>query len=107
MAEPTLTIGAKGDAVHVLQGDLNKHGAKLTIDGVFGIRTLAAVRAFQQAEGITVDGIVGPVTWSDLIAKTVVNDPAYWMQWYLDNKALFSYAEVRPATIFTQRKPSP
>ena len=39
---------------------------------------------------------MGPVTWSKLIGQTVVFDPAYWMGWYLDNKALFSYAEVRP-----------
>ena len=47
MAEPTISNGATGDAVHVLQGDLNSHGAKLVVDGIFGPKTLAAVRKFQ------------------------------------------------------------
>ena len=96
MAEPTLSNGATGDAVHVLQGDLNSHGAKLAVDGVFGPKTLAAVRKFQQDKGITVDGIVGPVTWSKLLGHITVLDPAYWMGWFLGNKLRFSYAEVRP-----------
>jgi peptidoglycan hydrolase-like protein with peptidoglycan-binding domain len=36
------------------------------IDGVFGDTTEAAVKAFQQARGITTDGIVGKVTWINI-----------------------------------------
>lgn len=32
------------------------------IDGIWGRRTIAAVKAFQQARGLEVDGIVGPAT---------------------------------------------
>lgn len=36
-------------------------------DGSFGADTDKAVRAYQKAEGLTVDGIVGPATWSKLL----------------------------------------
>ena len=50
-----------------LQHLLNAHGASLTADGSFGARTDAAVRHYQQTAGLTVDGIVGPVTWAHVI----------------------------------------
>ena len=37
------------------------------IDGLGGARTLTAVIAFQSAEGLVVDAIVGPRTWSALV----------------------------------------
>jgi peptidoglycan hydrolase-like protein with peptidoglycan-binding domain len=40
----------------------------LQVDGVFGPKTEAAVRGFQDALDITVDGIVGPVTWRALVS---------------------------------------
>jgi hypothetical protein len=56
-----------GLAVGVLQADLNAHGAKLTIDSIFGPKTRAAVQNFQRTHGLVVDGIVGPRTWSKLL----------------------------------------
>ena len=41
------------------------------IDGIFGSKTDAAVRKFQGSKGITVDGIVGPITWSKLDSKYI------------------------------------
>lgn len=42
-------------------------------DAVFGPQTEAAVCAFQQARGLKVDGIVGPISWTALFEATTTN----------------------------------
>src|ERR1700716_1301557 len=67
MAEPTLQRGSTDPAVRDLQEALKALGYNPgPIDGVFGATTEAAVKAFQQARGITADGIVGKVTWINI-----------------------------------------
>lgn len=68
---PVLVKGSKGAYVQRLQKMLNAHGAKpeLNIDGDFGERTQTAVEAFQKAQKIVVDGVVGDHTW-DLLEIT-------------------------------------
>lgn len=61
-----LKLGAKGDAVRTLQQALNAAGARLLVDGDFGMKTDAAVRGFQRARGLVVDGRAGPKTWAAL-----------------------------------------
>lgn len=62
-----LRMGSVGEAVRMLQARLNiVSGETLKVDGLFGSMTDAAVRRFQRASGIVVDGIVGPVTWAKL-----------------------------------------
>lgn len=63
---PLLKRGAKGADVRRLQERLKAHGAQLEVDGDFGPATERAVRAFQQARGLGVDGKVGPKTWAAL-----------------------------------------
>jgi peptidoglycan hydrolase-like protein with peptidoglycan-binding domain len=41
----------------------------LEVDGIFGPRTEAAVRDFQQNENLSVDGIVGRQTWTALLRR--------------------------------------
>jgi len=41
----------------------------LDVDGIFGPRTKAAVREFQQNENLSVDGIVGRQTWTALLRR--------------------------------------
>lgn len=60
-----LKIGSRGADVTYLQQRLAACGYGVgTIDGIFGSKTLEAVKAFQVDYGLTVDGIVGSKTWS-------------------------------------------
>lgn len=65
----TLREGNSGDAVRSLQTMLEKAGFDVgTVDGKFGDRTEAAVKAFQRKVGITSDGIAGNTTYGKLRA---------------------------------------
>ena len=73
---PTLHKGSTGVYVIKVQTILRKKGYKgktgterlrLKVDGDFGANTDYAVRNFQRAVGIEVDGIVGKVTWDKLV----------------------------------------
>ena len=68
---PLLKKGDKGDAVIVLQLLLQMRGVVKfgKIDGIFGDKTEAAVKEFQQLRGIYPDGMVGAKTWPALTAK--------------------------------------
>ena len=67
-----LRTGSTGSAVEQLQFWLNTLAQytssipSVTVDGVFGSGTAAAVRAFQRKYGLTVDGVVGRDTWTEL-----------------------------------------
>ena len=61
MTQP-LKHGSRGQAVRVLQQQLNLQGAKLAVDGDFGDATEAAVRAYQVKVGLVPDGIAGEKT---------------------------------------------
>lgn len=64
-----LRNGNSGTQVKVLQWLLKENGHDPgTIDGKFGANTLKAVKAYQKAKKLTVDGIVGKNTWAKLLA---------------------------------------
>jgi peptidoglycan hydrolase-like protein with peptidoglycan-binding domain len=65
---PLVRKGDQQYPVKTLQYLLRARGHNVTVDGIFGPRTDAAVRAFQQQNGLAVDGIVGPVTWRALVS---------------------------------------
>jgi hypothetical protein len=65
---PILKRGSEGKAVRRLQRLLKKAGHRAGTDGRFGPKTEDAVRAFQEARSLPVDGVVGPATWTELDA---------------------------------------
>lgn len=67
---PLVRKGSQGDPVKRLQERLRELGHDPKgADGVFGPNTEAAVKAFQAANGLGVDGVVGPQTWGKLGIK--------------------------------------
>lgn len=61
----TVRKGRKGDAVRAAQVLL----VDVTVDGIFGPATDAAVRTAQHHLGVAADGIVGPLTWQALVTN--------------------------------------
>jgi Putative peptidoglycan binding domain/Common central domain of tyrosinase len=64
---PIVKRGHTNHPVQTLQHLLRARRRLVTVDGIFGPRTEAAIRSFQQQRGLAVDGIVGPHTWTALI----------------------------------------
>lgn len=65
----TISLGSTGDDVKRLQRVLARHllyNPFGPITGSFDASLETAVKSFQQSNGLTVDGIVGPQTWSAL-----------------------------------------
>jgi len=65
-----LKLGSEGEDVKKLQ-------IKLGVDpiGKFGPKTDAAVKAWQSANGLTADGMVGPATWSKMMGEGTTSSP--------------------------------
>ena len=73
-SHPEIWSGSVGDAVREAQTLLNKLGYDCgEVDGIFGWKTLEAVKAFQEDAGLKVDGIIGVATWAALEAGEVTN----------------------------------
>ncbi len=66
-----------GTGVLFLQQSLNKLGFTIALSGdgslghettFFGLKTVAAVKAFQMSKGLMPDGMVGPMTWNAVLS---------------------------------------
>ena len=69
-----LRQGSRGPFVTVIQTELNRISRNYpaipkipNVDGIFGLKTEAAVRKFQEIFDLTVDGVVGKATWYALV----------------------------------------
>ena len=64
---PVVKNGNRDHPIKTLQYLLRARGHTVTVDGVFGPKTEAAVKAFQTSKGLSANGIVGPETWTALV----------------------------------------
>ena len=76
-ASGALHLGHKGSRVQTMQGQLFSLGYQLGVDGYFGRGTEAAVRQFQQAQGLPADGVASPPT----IERLGAGGPARLSRW--------------------------
>ena len=79
-------LGDRGAKVSEIQQKLVAVGYPGSTDGVFNLQTEAAVRQFQQAKGLKVDGIVGEETLLALENPSMVK-PQKTTPWYEDESA--------------------
>lgn len=71
---PTLRLCSQGPAVTQLQERLQAAGLNPgAVDGYFGTQTRWSVQAFQRANGLDVNGVVGSRTWERLLAVTAAS----------------------------------
>lgn len=72
-ANPTAKHNDKNHLVLLIQQKLHDLGYNVgEVDDLYGYLTVQAVRAFQKANGLKVDGIVGPLTWNKLFGANPV-----------------------------------
>lgn len=62
------------DAVKELQTLLRQYGYRVAVDGEFGPYTENCVKHFQNAKGMSPDGVVGPSTWAVLLNRPLPSD---------------------------------
>lgn len=75
LGDDTMTkAGDQNANVTLIQTVLSKNGYPTGgIDGIFGEKTRQAVIAFQSAQGLQADGIVGPLTWNAIQKLSAVS----------------------------------
>ena len=75
-AFPIERVGAQNTDVAAIQLLLRAHGRSTPVDGRLGPETARAVRSFQARRGMTIDTVVGPLTWRALLVTVGRSQPA-------------------------------
>lgn len=98
--------GNKGDLVIWAQEHLYGAGYRISIDGQFGPRTQAAVRAFQRKHRLQASGVVNGPTWDALVKVTPVS--VRWTRSKNQTVAVIARSDVagHPATTLVQPVPA-
>lgn len=96
----TLKYGSTGDEVKKLQTSLGFTGKD--VDGIFGNKTLSAVKDYQKKNGLAVDGIVGKNTWGALNKASATTTPSPTTTNTTPTKAVttpkdFTYEDFKPS----------
>lgn len=68
---PTVYPGVFGPWAREVQKALQRHGARIQVDGDWRGGTTKLLVAFQKAHGLVQDGIAGPTTWSYLLPASL------------------------------------
>jgi peptidoglycan hydrolase-like protein with peptidoglycan-binding domain len=90
---PLLKRGSKGDMVVWAQEHLIAAGEDIPVTGVYGKLTITAVRAYQEAHALPVDGAIGTTTWQSLLNFTPYRTS--WSGSYARARAGASSSRVR------------
>jgi peptidoglycan hydrolase-like protein with peptidoglycan-binding domain len=90
------TYSANAYPVKAIQTYLTRAGFATTVDGAYGPRTAANVKAFQVKYSLKADGIVGPVTWNKMLALKL--HTTYKFQWIRCSAVIPTPTSVGPAT---------
>lgn len=64
--DPWLQVGSKGEQVKQVQKVVGAH----PVDGIYGLKTEAAVKKWQADNDLYVDGIIGPSSWQHIVDGT-------------------------------------
>ena len=90
------TYGRNGYPVKSIQTYLTRAGILTTVDGAYGPRTTANVKTFQAKYGLLADGLVGPVTWSKMLALKLFT--SYSSQWVSCTAPIAAATATAPTT---------
>ena len=99
-----LRKGDRGDDVKLLQHRLNILGWQLTEDGIWGVQTDSAVRGYQYRAGLTVDGIVGAKTRAALIRDAILAGAAEIGAYMVKHKWHYQDKTYRAKSTFNATK---
>ncbi len=88
--------GSRGPGTELLQLGLGRAGFPPGgTDGIFGLKTLSAVKAFQRRAGLEPDGVAGPRTWRALTPFLT----GYTVRTVRQNDTLYSLAAANGTTV--------
>jgi peptidoglycan hydrolase-like protein with peptidoglycan-binding domain len=103
LGAPTATVPTDGPTysanaypIKAIQTYLTRAGFATTVDGAYGPRTAANVKAFQTKYSLKADGFVGPLTWNKMLALKL--HTTYQFQWIRCSSGLPTPTTVGPTT---------